>query len=249
MPKPSTKKSSVQSTSEAPSVASAPSVAEKAPKKSDKPKRAKKAPATQSVVESVPASATVPESTSETKSRVAPTAESVAEEFDQLINFVSLEADLSKVNKTNGKVLRNINKRLKALKKRVSRISKQKVRQTRTNTNSGFLTPVNISGDLAKFTGWDKGVPRSRVEVTKFMCDYIKKNNLQNDKDKRQINVDTDSSLKKLLNFDSSKDEPLNYCRMQKYLKHHFTPVPKVAPAPVAPVTSSSASSSKTKKN
>ena len=129
-------------------------------------------------------------------------------------------------NKTKGvKFLRTLNKRIKSLKAQVARIKQRtssKVVSSSTNgTNSGFLKPVKISSDMAKFTGWDKDELKSRVQVTKYLCAYIKDNNLQNPEDKRQIIAD--SKLQKLLKYDPKKEtEPLTYFRLQNKLKGHF---------------------------
>ena len=126
------------------------------------------------------------------------------------------------------KFLRSLNKRLKTLKTQVSRIkqrsSTKMVSSTNTNTNSGFLKPVKISSDMAKFTGWNPDELKSRVDVTKFLCNYIRENNLQNPTDKRQIVPD--AKLSKLIKYDSKKEsEPLRYYSLQKFLKPHFMKV------------------------
>ena len=99
---------------------------------------------------------------------------------------------------------------------------KQKVRAPRkNNTNSGFNKQVPFSKDLAKFTGWNPELPRSRVDVTKYICDYIKEHNLQNPEDKRKILAD--AKLSKLLAFDPKKSSvPLTYPHIQTLLKPHF---------------------------
>ena len=84
-----------------------------------------------------------------------------------------------------------------------------------------FLKPVKISKELAKFTGWDPAVEKSRVDVTKYICNYIKDNNLQNPTDRRQIQVEKDPKFKKLLEFDSGSGV-LTYYSLQTYLKKHF---------------------------
>jgi upstream activation factor subunit UAF30 len=53
--------------------------------------------------------------------------------------------------------------------------------------NSAFMKPMNISDDLAAVIG--KG-PMPRSEVTKKIWEYIKKNDLQDPKNKRNINAD-----------------------------------------------------------
>lgn len=154
------------------------------------------------------------------------TKESVIQSFEDLIKSIESEMDSLREGdaKNKGiKFLRTLNKRLKILKNQSSRIIKQKRTSTKknTNNNSGFLKPVKISTEMAKFTGWDKDELKSRVEVTKYLCQYIRDNNLQNPKDKRQIL--TDSKLQKLLRFDPKKEtEPLTYFRLQTQLKSHF---------------------------
>ena len=59
--------------------------------------------------------------------------------------------------------------------------------------NSAFMKPMTVSADLEKIVG--KG-PMPRSEVTKKLWEYIKKNNLQDAKDKRTIN--NDENLKKI---------------------------------------------------
>lgn len=54
-------------------------------------------------------------------------------------------------------------------------------------SNSAFMKPMNISDDLAVVVG--KG-PMPRSEVVKALWAYIKKNNLQDPANKRNINAD-----------------------------------------------------------
>ena len=164
--------------------------------------------------------------TSEKKRRV-PTRDSVLESFDELITIVDVEIARLRESpqKTKGvKFLRSVNKHLKTLRSQSTRVMKQRQRSNRqNNNNSGFLKPVQISKEMAKFTGWDTSELRSRVDVTKFICNYIKENNLQNPADRRQIVAD--NKLAKLLDYDSKKaDEPLTYYRIQSYMKKHFVP-------------------------
>jgi chromatin remodeling complex protein RSC6 len=153
----------------------------------------------------------------------------VVDSFDEIIKLVDdeIEAIRSGSAKTTGvKFLRSINKRLKLLKTKASKAAKTRktTRKPSTNTNSGFLKPVQISKEMAKFTGWDPLQSKSRVDVTKYICKYIKDNDLQNPKDRREILAD--DKLKKLLNYDSKKDEKLTYYKIQSYLKPHFTAIP-----------------------
>jgi len=55
------------------------------------------------------------------------------------------------------------------------------------NPNSAFMKPMTISAELAVVVG--KG-PMPRSEVVKKLWVYIKKNNLQDSVNKRNINAD-----------------------------------------------------------
>lgn len=59
--------------------------------------------------------------------------------------------------------------------------------------NSAFMKPMTVSDDLAAVVG--KG-PMPRSEVVKGLWAYIKKNGLQDTKNKRNINAD--DALKKV---------------------------------------------------
>jgi chromatin remodeling complex protein RSC6 len=158
--------------------------------------------------------------------RGLPTRESVLQSFEEIIK--SIETEMESLREGDGKTkgvkfLRTIGKKIKILKNQSSRIIKDKrvSAKKNTNNNSGFLKPVKISTEMAKFTGWDKDELRSRVAVTKYLCDYIRSNNLQNPKDKRQILAD--AKLQKLLKYDPKKEtEPLTYFKLQSALKGHF---------------------------
>jgi upstream activation factor subunit UAF30 len=161
----------------------------------------------------------------ERKKRRVPTKESVLEEFDELV--VSIEEEITRLRESSSKskgvkFLRSLGKRTKTLRSHATRVMKQRQRTNRkNNNNSGFLKPVPISKEMAKFTGWEPDDLRSRVDVTKYICKYIKDNELQNPEDRRQIVAD--SKLCKLLSYDSKKEEnPLTYYRLQTFLKPHF---------------------------
>ena len=177
------------------------------------------------------------ESSGEKKKRSLPTRDSVIASFDELIESVEKEIEVLRdsSNKTKGvKFLRTLGKKLKGLKGQSTRIISKRnpsQRKTGSNTSSGFLKPVTISKEIAKFAGWDPKEPRSRVAVTKNLCEYIREHKLQNEKDKRQIIPD--SKLCKLLNYDpKTASQSLTYFHLQSLLKHHF-----IKDAPEAGVT------------
>ena len=86
----------------------------------------------------------------------------------------------------------------------------------------GFARPTHISDELCDFMGLERNTMISRISVTNFLIDYIKKNNLQNPSNRRIILPD--DKLSKIFG-EESKDKVIDYFTMQKYVNHHFTPV------------------------
>ena len=66
-------------------------------------------------------------------------------------------------------------------------VSKKKVVKSKRKPNPAFMKPMNISQKLAVIVG-SKPIPRT--EVVKKLWAYIKKNGLQDKKNKRNINAD-----------------------------------------------------------
>ena len=220
----STKKDKkVEPVVEAAPVAEAPK-AVKAPKQPKAPK-AEAAPATENTE-------------SEKKERRVPTKESLHTDFEALLAKISGEVERLRAAKPKAKgvkFLKTINKDIKQLHSDVNRVNKfKKNGERKSSTSSGFLKPVNISSELAKFTGWDVSKAYSRTAVTKFICNYIKTKKLYEESDKR--NILCDASLKSLLKYDPAnppkdedgKPQPLTYFRLQQYLKGHFKAIPAV---------------------
>lgn len=161
--------------------------------------------------------------------------ESVNNGFSDLVQYIeselaslkSLDADksASKYVQQQIRFSKNVLKQVKNLKSDVYKLGKQKATRVSRGKNmtSGFMKPVGISSDMAKFTGWNPSEPKSRVDVTKYICNYVKNKDLQNPSDRRQIVPDP--QLSKLLNYDSSKEPPLTYYMLQRKIQHHFSPV------------------------
>ncbi len=203
-----------------------------APKAVKAPKQPK-APKAEATTEAAPAT-----SESEKKERRVPTKESLHTDFESLLAKISGEVERLRAAKPKAKgvkFLKTINKDIKQLHSDVNRVNKfKKNGERKTSTSSGFLKPVNISSELAKFTGWDVSKAYSRTAVTKFICNYIKTKKLYEESDKR--NILCDASLKSLLKYDPAnppkdeegKPQPLTYFRLQQYLKSHFKAIPAV---------------------
>ncbi len=80
--------------------------------------------------------------------------------------------------------------------------------------NSAFMKPMTISADLAAVVG--EG-PMPRSEVVKKLWEYIKKNNLQDPANKR--NIVADAALKKVF---GGKDV-VNMFEMTKLVSVHLS--------------------------
>ncbi|KKP59248.1 MAG: hypothetical protein UR53_C0004G0001 [Candidatus Magasanikbacteria bacterium GW2011_GWC2_34_16] len=79
--------------------------------------------------------------------------------------------------------------------------------------NPALLKPMTVSADLEKVVG--KG-PMPRSQVVKKLWEYIKKNNLQNPANKR--NIFADENLKPIF----GKDE-VNMFEMTKLVSKHLS--------------------------
>lgn len=234
--KKSSKKSTTTATTEVPAVS--------APATSSTKKSKAVAQAPPAATEATPASAPPVQkekSASVKKPRVrrAVSRESLESNFDELLKRVDDEVSKLKEAKqsrqTSEKVkgvkfLRSLNKMIKNLKNDALRVMKIKPKSNRVRpTSSGFMKPVNISSEMATFAGLSPSQKYSRVDITKFICNYIKEHNLQNKEDKRQIVCD--QKLSSLLKYDpnnvptdkkTGKPAPLTYFRLQQYIQPHF---------------------------
>jgi chromatin remodeling complex protein RSC6 len=174
------------------------------------------------VVEEVVVEEVVPK----VKQRVVVDKESISIDFDSVISDIANEIQTmrsSSDGKTKGvQFLRGLNARIQKLKKHSLRIAKGKKKvSTNTNTTSGFRKPVDVSDEMSKFAGWNTDEMHSRVDVTQFICNYIKEKDLQNPSDRRLIIPD--AKLKKLLGLKGKDaDEPLPYYMIQRHIKPHF---------------------------
>jgi chromatin remodeling complex protein RSC6 len=86
-------------------------------------------------------------------------------------------------------------------------------KKTARKPNAAFMKPVTPSATLAPIVG-SKPIPRT--EVTKKLWGYIKKNNLQDKKNRRQINAD--DNLKAVFGGKTS----VNMFAMTKLVSKHL---------------------------
>ena len=85
-----------------------------------------------------------------------------------------------------------------------------------------FLKPCLLSKNLSSFCDIEYGTKLSRFDVTKKICNYIKKNNLQNPIDQGEILPD--NKLAKAISYVKDKDAIFNYLGLQNLLLSHIEP-------------------------
>lgn len=173
------------------------------------------------------------------------TKEEVIELFEKMIRDIDEEILNSKSastkTKTNSAFLRKQKRELKTLMTVSKKLLKNKTkRQPNSNKNSGFCKPVKVSDEMAQFMNLEDEKICSRVDVTRFICNYIRDKKLQDPSNGRVIHPD--EHLTKILGYkqyeldengkeikldkDGNEIKPaqVTYYNMQKYLKdkEHF---------------------------
>jgi chromatin remodeling complex protein RSC6 len=165
-----------------------------------------------------------------TRKRREVNAETVNDELTALCDTIEQEIERIRESKRgsaatptpagNIKFLRSTLKRTKNIQNDVRRVARKKRPARKGNNNSGFKKDVLISDELAKFLGRKSGTQMCRADCASGLHAYIKSHNLQNPKDRREIQAD--SKLAKLLDYNPKTDGVLKYTNMQKLIQKHF---------------------------
>ena len=143
----------------------------------------------------------------------APEEPSLTETFNSLLaQLSSLRSQITQVSSEVRSVRSRAEREIRAAQKAT------KKRRTVNRAPSGFVKPTQISSELAKFLGKDKGTLMARTEVTTEINKYIKEHNLQDPNNGRIIKAD--KKLKDLLHL--KKGEELTYFNLQKHMSPHF---------------------------
>lgn len=122
-------------------------------------------------------------------------------------------------------VMKTLHSNLKVLQKEVMRERKEskkketkiKKKSDKKKNPSGITKPSPISPELSKFLGLPLGELIPRTDVTSKIIAYVKENNLQDPKDKR--NILPDDKLKELL---QPGDTVVSFFNIQTFMKNHF---------------------------
>lgn len=152
--------------------------------------------------------------------------ETILTDFDNLLTDFETQIGLIRQSDNKGviglKYFKTLTRQVRQLRMDVSKNVKVRKQTNRENSKtSGFMKPVAVSKEISTFAGWKENELHSRVDVTKFICQYIKENDLQNPSDRRQIKPD--KKLKTLLKITDKEKEPLTYYSLQRHIQPHFT--------------------------
>ena len=104
--------------------------------------------------------------------------------------------------------------------KKQSKLDKKDNKARIIRKPSGFAKPSKISDELISFMNKTKGTELARTEVTQYLINYIKENNLQNTENRKNINPD--KKLSDLLNCGNNE---VTYFNIQNYMNKHFIKV------------------------
>lgn len=134
---------------------------------------------------------------------------------EKLVAFRELHAQVMRDTKS---LYKNVSRSIRenAKRKRPKRVLTAEEKANRTP--NGFQQPVKISAELCNFLGKPEGTLVARTDVTSYFAEYVKKNELQDKKDRKLICPD--DTLCKLLNL--KKSDKITFFSMQTHMKHHY---------------------------
>ena len=135
--------------------------------------------------------------------------------FNKLVTqFQDMQSVMKTLQSNLKLVQKEVVKQQKELKKKEL---KKKDKSDTKKKPSGFAKPTRISSDLENFLELPENSEIARTEVTTKIIAYVKKNELQNPENKKEILPD--EKLGKLLNNGENK---VTFFNLQTYLKPHF---------------------------
>jgi len=147
----------------------------------------------------------------------APAPEDASSTSSKFAALVAIVKEMNALNRNANILIKEIEKSHTKDLKTASKNGRKR-RGPGNRKPAGFITPILVSDELAKFLGKEAGAKISRVEVTQGVNAYIREHNLKDAKNGRKINPD--AKLKKLLKVQDGED--LTFFNLQRYLKSHF---------------------------
>ena len=148
---------------------------------------------------------------------VEKTQDTIENEFTEILASLNgLKQHFSSViNQIKG-LEKSVKKQMKQQRREMEK-NEKKMKKKKTKSQQSIATPIDVSEKLSCFMGLKEGQKVARMEVTKYIMDYIKTNNLQNPNNNQCIVPDV--KLNTLFQHDT---ETLTYFNMQKHIHKHF---------------------------
>lgn len=113
-----------------------------------------------------------------------------------------------------------VEKTVKKELKNIKHASKPKIKNKKPP--SGFAKPTKVTKELCEFMNRPDGTEIARTEVTKFLVQYIKLNNLQEQNGETKNKIIPDEKLQSLLCLNTDEKNDLTFFTIQKYMNKHF---------------------------
>ena len=116
---------------------------------------------------------------------------------------------------------------VRGLEKHVNKKMRVLQREAKKNKNkgnrklSGFAVPTKITDQLCEFMNKEKGTMVARTEVTQYIIEYIRQNELQKDGNRKFIKPD----IKLATLLDVKDSDEVTYFNIQRYMNKHFVKV------------------------
>jgi len=132
-------------------------------------------------------------------------------------------------------VIKDVERQTKELEKLRNKRSRTKTERAANALPSGITKPVAISDELAMFLCVKPGTLVPRNEVTKGVSAFVRQNELSDPTNKQKFVLDNRDAAKKLRTLLGNPTEDVTYFNLQRYLKHHYLPMPESEKEPATP--------------
>lgn len=148
---------------------------------------------------------------------VEKTQDTIENEFTEILASLNgLKMHFSSVINQIKALEKSVKKQMKQQRREMEK-NEKKMKKKKTKSQPSLAIPIDVSEKLSCFMGLKEGQKVARIEVTKYIMDYIKTNNLQNPNNNQCIVPDV-----KLNTLFQHETETLTYFNMQKHMHKHF---------------------------
>jgi chromatin remodeling complex protein RSC6 len=193
----------------------------------------------------------------ELETTLATKVESSTEQLKSILATITEQSSQMKILLNSVRaVLKDVERQGKELDKLRNKKSRSSADRKKDGLPSGITKPVAISDELAKFLGVKPGTLVPRNEVTKGVSAFVRKFELSDPSNKQKFVLTSKPEGAQLKTLLGNPAEEVTYFNLQRYLKHHYLPMPAADPSapvmkvevPEVPVTPTEPEAPKVKK-